>query len=89
MLEELDTRDACRKVRVCVEQVLEERERQVIVGRYGLDGKPPEPSGKLQPSAASAAPMYRAAANVSEAWKSLGRNGCRILMLAGVAPRLL
>lgn len=41
MLEELDTRDACRKVRVCVEQVLEERERQVIVGRYGLDGKPP------------------------------------------------
>ena len=41
MLEELDTRDACRKVRVCVEQVLEERERQVIMGRYGLDGKPP------------------------------------------------
>lgn len=41
MLEELDTRDACRKVRACVEQVLEERERQVIVGRYGLDGKPP------------------------------------------------
>ena len=41
MLEELDTRVACRKVRVCVEQVLEERERQVIVGRYGLDGKPP------------------------------------------------
>ena len=41
MLEELDTRDACRKVRGCVEQVLEERERQVSVGRYGLDGKPP------------------------------------------------
>lgn len=32
---------------------------------------------------------YRASANVSEARKPLGRNGCRILMLAGVAPRLL
>lgn len=41
MLEELDTRDACRKVRLCVERVLDERERKVIVGRYGLDGNPP------------------------------------------------
>ena len=41
MLEELDTRDACRKVRICVERVLDERERKVIVGRYGLDGNPP------------------------------------------------
>lgn len=41
MLEELDTRDACRKVRACVERVLDEREKRVIVGRYGLDGGPP------------------------------------------------
>jgi RNA polymerase sporulation-specific sigma factor len=41
MLEELDTRDECRRVRRYVDQVLEERERQVIVSRYGLDGKPP------------------------------------------------
>ena len=41
MLEELDTRDACRKVRICVERVLDDRERKVIVGRYGLDGNPP------------------------------------------------
>lgn len=41
MLEELDTRDACRKVRLCVERVLDDRERKVIVGRYGLDGNPP------------------------------------------------
>lgn len=41
MLEELDTRDACRKVRICVDRVLDERERKVIIGRYGLDGNPP------------------------------------------------
>lgn len=41
MLEELDTRDSCVKVRACVERVLDEREKQVIVGRYGLDGKTP------------------------------------------------
>ena len=41
MLETLDTRDNCIKVRSCVERVLDERERAVIVARYGLDGKPP------------------------------------------------
>ena len=41
MLEELDTRDACRRVRACVERVLDEREKRVIVGHYGLDGGPP------------------------------------------------
>lgn len=41
MLEELDTRDSCVKVRSCVERVLDEREKQVIVSRYGLDGNPP------------------------------------------------
>ena len=41
MLEDLDTRDSCVKVRRCVQQVLDERERMVIIGRYGLDGKSP------------------------------------------------
>ena len=36
MLEELDTRDACAKVRACVEQCLDEREAMVIRMRYGL-----------------------------------------------------
>ena len=41
MLEELDNRDACLKVRDCVARVLDEREREVIVARYGLDGREP------------------------------------------------
>ena len=41
MLEELDARESCIKVRACVERVLDERERTVIVARYGLDGRPP------------------------------------------------
>lgn len=42
MLEELDTRDACRKVRQCVEDCLTERERTIVVRRYGLDNRPPQ-----------------------------------------------
>ena len=41
MLEELDTRDACVKVRRCVAGCLDERERQIITMRYGLDDRPP------------------------------------------------
>ncbi len=41
MLDRLDARDACIRVRACVERVLSEREKRVIVGRYGLDGRPP------------------------------------------------
>ena len=41
MLEELDTREACAKVRRCVETCLDERERDIITQRYGLDGLPP------------------------------------------------
>ena len=41
MLEELDNRDACQRVRACVEQVLDAREKQIIMGRYGMDGGPP------------------------------------------------
>lgn len=41
MLEELDTRDACRKVRQCVEQYLSPREKKIIILRYGLGDNPP------------------------------------------------
>ena len=47
MLEDLDTRDACVKVRRCVETCLEPRERTVIVRRYGLDGSPPMPQREV------------------------------------------
>ncbi|MCD8188793.1 MAG: RNA polymerase sporulation sigma factor SigK [Clostridiales bacterium] len=42
MLEDLNTRDSCEKVRRAVYQCLEGREQLVIVKRYGLDGRPPE-----------------------------------------------
>ena len=42
MLEDLDTRDACVKVRRCVETCLTPRERTIIVRRYGLDDKRPQ-----------------------------------------------
>lgn len=38
MLEDLDLRDACLKVRRCVERCLNERESMIIRLRYGLDG---------------------------------------------------
>ena len=41
MTEELDTRDACREVRRCVETCLEPREKKVITLRYGLDNRLP------------------------------------------------
>ena len=41
MLEELDTRDACAKVRRCVQACLTPRERMIVTLRYGLDDKPP------------------------------------------------
>ncbi|MEA4934276.1 MAG: sigma factor-like helix-turn-helix DNA-binding protein [Lawsonibacter sp.] len=42
MLEDLDTRDACQKVRRCVETCLTPRERTIIIRRYGLDDLPPQ-----------------------------------------------
>ena len=47
MLEELDTRDACRKVRRCVEECLTPRERKIIVLRYGLGESPPLPQREI------------------------------------------
>ena len=41
MLEELDTRDACTKVRRCVQTCLTPRERMIITMRYGLDNQMP------------------------------------------------
>lgn len=42
MLEDINTRDACQQVRAAVEQCLTEREKLVILRRYGLDGNPPQ-----------------------------------------------
>lgn len=41
MLDNLDARESCRKVRLCVERCLDEREKTVIVLRYGLSGAKP------------------------------------------------
>ena len=41
MLEQLDVKESCAKVRECVDRCLTPRERTVIVMRYGLDGREP------------------------------------------------
>lgn len=41
MLENLDARDACIKVRQCVKSCLTPREAKVVTLRYGLDGEGP------------------------------------------------
>lgn len=41
MLEQLHNKQACQKVRRCVETCLTGQERDIIVQRYGLDGRPP------------------------------------------------
>ncbi|MCI8828017.1 MAG: RNA polymerase sporulation sigma factor SigK [Ruminiclostridium sp.] len=41
MLENLDTRDSCAKVRQCVQSCLTPREAKVVTLRYGLDGEGP------------------------------------------------
>lgn len=41
LLEELDARDCCVRVRRCVEQCLEPREERIITLRYGLGGGQP------------------------------------------------
>ena len=42
MLEDLDTRQACEKVRESVEKCLPEREKMIIYLRYGLNGELPK-----------------------------------------------
>ena len=41
MLENLDTKDSCRRVRQCVSEVLDQREVLIVTLRYGLSGKRP------------------------------------------------
>lgn len=41
MLERLDTREACQKVRECVNRCLPVREKEIIMLRYGLNGTQP------------------------------------------------
>lgn len=41
MLDNLDARDACVRVRRCVGECLTEREKRIITLRYGLDGRSP------------------------------------------------
>ena len=41
MMEDLDTKDACVKVRRCVRDCLTDREARIIALRYGLGGKEP------------------------------------------------
>ena len=41
MLEDLDLREACMKVRRCVSACLAGREAHILRLRYGLDGQPP------------------------------------------------
>ncbi len=47
MLENLDARESCLRVRACVDRVLDERERTVILARYGLDGGDPQPQREI------------------------------------------
>ena len=41
MLEDLDAKDSCARVRQCVKSCLDEREAMVITLRYGLGACPP------------------------------------------------
>lgn len=47
MLEQIDTQDACVKVRQCVDTVLTDREKLVITLRYGLNNNPPMPQREI------------------------------------------
>ena len=42
ILEDLDTRDSCHRVRICVNQCLSSREKSIITMRYGLDNMHPK-----------------------------------------------
>lgn len=50
MLENLDARDSCAKVRQCVEKCLSGREAKVIALRYGLDGEGPRTQREIAAS---------------------------------------
>lgn len=41
MLDNLDCRDSCARIRACMERCLNEREKSIIRMRYGMDDRPP------------------------------------------------
>jgi RNA polymerase sporulation-specific sigma factor len=47
MLDDLNTRESCQRVRRGVEECLDQRERQVILERYGLFGQKPLPQREV------------------------------------------
>jgi RNA polymerase sporulation-specific sigma factor len=42
MLEDLDAKDSCLKIRTCVDTCLSGREKEIVVWRYGLNGCAPQ-----------------------------------------------
>ena len=50
MMEDLNTRDSCVKVRGCVDSCLTEREKMIITMRYGLDHRPPRTQREIAKS---------------------------------------
>ena len=52
MLEDLDARESCVKVRRCVRDCLDPRETMVITLRYGLSGKAPMTQREIAVNAA-------------------------------------
>ena len=42
LLEQVEARENARKLRRAVDSVLTDQEREVVVLRYGLDGRPPQ-----------------------------------------------
>ena len=74
MLEDLDTRDACEKVRQCVRTCLSPRERNIITLRYGLEGQPPPTQREIAAQCGISRSMYRSGANVNDfAFKEMRR----------------
>lgn len=50
MLEQLHNKQACRKVRQCVDSCLSDQERDIIIRRYGLDGCAPRTQREIAAS---------------------------------------
>ena len=82
MLEELDTRDACRKVRECVQTCLSPRERKIITLRYGLGEQPPQTQREIAAQCGISRSYVsriekRALAKLEEAMEGWGPEGRR------------
>ncbi len=77
MLENLDARDSCAKVRRCVEHCLTEREAKVISLRYGLDGEGPRTQREIA-SSCGISRSYVSRLEKKALGKTPGGNGERI-----------